>query len=105
MNIDMQKVRRESLRWLLLLALNNSRPIAAHESLLLQIARAIYSDATEIELRRELDYLEGRKMVSITRHPAGFWTTEPTALGTDIAEYTVECHAGIARPEKYWAGA
>lgn len=103
MNLDFAKVRRESLRWLLLLALNHARPVAAHESLLTTTARGVYTDATDMEIRRELDYLEDRKMVKITRHPAGFWTVEPTALGTDIAEYTVDCHAGIARPEKYWA--
>lgn len=105
MNIDHNKIRRESLRWLLLLALNHSRPIAAHESLLLTTARGIYPDATDIELRRELSYLEERKMASIEKHPSGYWLSSLTALGMDIAEYTVPCHPGIARPEKYWAGA
>lgn len=105
MNIDHQKIRRESLRWLLLLALNHSRPIHAHESLLLTTARGVYPDTTDVELRRELAYLEDRKMISIDRNPSGFWTADLTALGVDIAEYTVACHPGIARPEKYWAGA
>lgn len=102
MNIDHEKVRRESLRWLLILALNNSRPVRAHESLLLMTAQGIYHDANANEIRRELSYLEERKLVDIERHPAGFWLSNLTAAGVDIAEYTVECRAGIARPTKYW---
>lgn len=102
MNIDHQKIRRESLRWLLLLALDHARPIHAHESLLLTTARGVYPDTTDVEIRRELAYLEDCKMVSIGRNPSGYWTADLSALGVDIAEYTVICPLGIARPEKYW---
>lgn len=104
MNIDHDKIRRESFRWLLILALNNSRPIRAHESLLLMTAQGVYADATANETRRELGYLEERELVDIERHPAGYWLANLTAAGIDVAEYAVECRAGIARPEKYWAG-
>ena len=30
------------------------------------------------------------------------WFADLTHLGVDIAEYTIDCQAGIARPEKYW---
>lgn len=99
MNIDHNKIRRESLRWLLLLALNHSRPINAHESLLLSVARGVYPDSTDIELRRELSYLEERKMVSIEKHPSGYWLAGLTALGVDIAEYTVPCHRALLDPK------
>ncbi|HPQ94958.1 MAG: hypothetical protein KDI44_14225 [Thiothrix sp.] len=104
MNIDPVKQRREALRWLLILALNNSRPIQAHESLLLLTAQGVFSDASAHEIRRELGYLEERKLAEIDRNPAGFWLADLTAAGIDIAEYTVDCRPGIARPEKYWAG-
>ena len=104
MIIDHAKIRREQLRWLLILALNHARPIAAHESLLLGTARGVYPDSTALEIRRELDYLEERKLITLERHPAGYWLAQLTALGVDLAEYTVPCHPGIARPEKYWAG-
>jgi hypothetical protein len=104
MNIDHAKIRREALRWLLILALNHSRPVRAHESMLLSTAHGVYGDTTEMEIRRELGYLEERHLVEVERNPAGFWLASLTSAGVDIAEYTVDCRPGIARPEKYWAG-
>lgn len=100
--IDAAKVRRESLRWLVLLTLNNARPIGAYEGPILAVAQSEYPDATPLELRRELDYLADRKLVEVERRPDGRWHAELTRYGVDIAEYTVTCEPGIARPEKYW---
>lgn len=102
MNIDPAKVRRESLRWYILLTLNTSRPVDPHEAVVLSTVQGIYPDATALELRRELDYLEHRSMVTIEKSPSGPWVAGLTSLGVDIAEYTVDCRPGIARPEKYW---
>ncbi len=104
MQVDMAKVRRESLRWLILLTLNHARPIGAQESLILSTAQAVYADATALELRRELDYLEDRELVKLVKYPSGPWHAELTRYGVDIAEYTIDCEPGIARPAKYWAG-
>jgi hypothetical protein len=41
-------------------------------------------------------------MVDVDKKPDGRWHCDLTSLGTDIAEYTVDCRPGIARPEKYW---
>ncbi|WP_206840931.1 hypothetical protein [Marinobacterium iners] len=100
--IDMERVRRESMRWLILLTLNNARPIGAFEHLVLSVVRSEYPDATPLELRKEIDYLFDRKMVDVDKKPDGRWHCDLTSLGTDIAEYTVDCRPGIARPEKYW---
>ncbi|EKT4504057.1 MAG: hypothetical protein ACN6OP_28865 [Pseudomonadales bacterium] len=102
MNIDPAKVRRESLRWYILLTLNTSRPVDPHEAVVLSTVQGIYPDATALELRRELDYLADRLLVTLVKSPSGPWVAGLTALGVDIAEYTVDCRAGIARPEKYW---
>ncbi|WP_216891599.1 hypothetical protein [Pseudomonas putida] len=102
MNIDPAKVRRESLRWYILLTLNTSRPVDPHEAVVLATIQGIYPDATAHELRRELDYLADRSLVTVVKSPSGPWVAGLTALGVDIAEYTVDCRAGIARPEKYW---
>ncbi|ASN71014.1 hypothetical protein 7S12_28 [uncultured Caudovirales phage] len=102
MNIDTAKIRRETMRWVILLTLNTSRPIDPHESVVLSTVQAMYPDATALELRRELDYLADRLLVTLVKSPSGPWVAGLTALGVDIAEYTVECRAGIARPEKYW---
>lgn len=100
--IDPLKARREHLRWLILLTLNNARPIGAMEGPILTVAQSEYPDATPLELRRELDYLRDRDLVEITMHPDGRWQASLTRYGVDIAEYTISCEPGIARPQKYW---
>lgn len=102
MSIDTAKIRRESLRWLILLTLNNARPIGAFEGPILSVAQSEYPDATALELRRELDYLEDRKLIVVKKEPSGRWFADLTRYGIDIAEYTVDCAPGIARPVKYW---
>ncbi|AJQ47939.1 MULTISPECIES: hypothetical protein [Pseudomonas] len=102
MNIDPAKTRRESMRWLVLLTLNTSRPIDPHEAVVLSTVQGMYPDATALELRRELDYLSDRSLVTIEKSPSGPWVAGLTSLGVDIAEYTVDCRPGIARPVKYW---
>ena len=100
--IDAAKARREHLRWLILLTLNNARPIGAFEGPILSVAQSEYPDCTALEMRRELDYLSDRRLVQVRRRPDGRWFAELTRYGVDVAEYTVECEPGIARPEKYW---
>lgn len=100
--IDQARIRRESLRWLVLLTLNNARPLGAYEGPVLAVAQSEYPDATLLELRRELDYLSGRDLVLVTKEPGGRWYCALTRHGTDVAEYTVDVEAGIGRPAKYW---
>ncbi len=100
--VDMHKVRREDIRWQILLTLNNARPIGAYEELVMTVIRSTYPDATPLELRRELDYLADRELVTLNKEPSGRWFAELNRHGTDVAEYTVECDPGIARPQKYW---
>lgn len=101
-SIDQARIRREALRWLILLTLNNARPIGAFEGPILSVAQSEYPDATPLELRRELDYLAGRELVNVDKQPGGRWFADLTRFGTDIAEYTIACEPGIARPAKYW---
>jgi len=102
MHFDVAKVRRESLRWLILLTLNNARPLGSFEGPILSVAQSEYPDATALELRRELDYLADRELVTLDKQPSGRWHADLTRFGTDVAEYTVDCDPGIARPQKYW---
>lgn len=99
---DTQKIRRELIRWYLLLALNNARPLGAFEEVLLSTIQAMYGDATQNELRRELDYLGDRELVEIKKQPDGRWHSELTRHGVDVVEYTIDVDPGIARPAKYW---
>lgn len=103
MNIDQAKVRRESLRWYIILTLNTSRPLDPHEAVVLSTIQGIFPDATSLELRRELDYLADRGLVTLNKQPGGVWICGLTRYGADIAEYTIPCDPGIARPEKYWS--
>ncbi|OTG87686.1 hypothetical protein B9T31_04095 [Acinetobacter sp. ANC 4558] len=99
---DLVKARRESMRWLLLNALNNARPLGAMDVLVLTVVQAIYPDATANELHAQLAYLENKALIDITRNPDGHWHSTLNSNGIDIVEYTVNCVAGIARPTKYW---
>ena len=100
--IDTARARREALRWLILLTLNNARPLGAMEGLVLSVVQSEYPDATPLELRRELDYLHGRELVRLQKRPDARWHAELTRHGVDVAEYTVACEPGVARPAKYW---
>ncbi len=101
--VDHSKVRRESMRWNLINTLDKARPHTSSEQFLLDVMRAIYPDATGLEVRRELDYLAGRDLVDLNKMPSGSWFADLTRYGVDIAEYTIECEPGIARPVKYWS--
>lgn len=101
--IDAARLRREFIRWILLIALNNARASGgASETLLLQIIQGEYADATALEVRAELDYLEARDLVAIDRRPDGRWVADIGRYGIDVVEYSVDCDPGIARPKKYW---
>ena len=100
--IDTAKIRRDTIRWYLILALYNARPEEIVEDVLQMTMQSIYPDATPIEVRKELDYLADRKLVSLKKEPSGRWWADLTRYGVDIAEYTIDCDPGIARPKKYW---
>ena len=97
-----EKARREGMRWHLINTLNKARPYTSSEVFLLDVMRGIYPDVTALELRQQLEYLQDRSLIDLTKQPAGMWFADLTHLGVDIAEYTIDCQAGIARPEKYW---
>ncbi|MFE8103578.1 hypothetical protein RBA71_19125 [Brenneria goodwinii] len=99
---DGLRARRESMRWNVLVTLNKARPYTSNEILLLDMMRAIYPNTTELDLRRELDYLADHQMIALVKPPSGIWFADLIPLGADLVAYSVECCPGIARPEKYW---
>lgn len=101
--MDMERARRESIRWHILFALNAGRPEPVAETLVLSAIQSIPLQCTALELRREMDYLADRRLVTLKRHDGSPWSADLTRHGVDIVEYTVECEAGIARPRKYWS--
>lgn len=102
--IDQEKIRRETMRWLVILTLHNASPMGAYEELVLATVQGMFQDATALEVRRVLDYLADRDLVKLEKQPAGRWFADLTRFGTDLAEYTVDVDPGIARPTKYWVG-
>lgn len=92
------KVRRETIRWLLLYAVNIARPRGINTEALLPILQSTYADATHNEIRRELDYLEERELVRIEKDPLDRWFVDLRRYGIEVVEYTVPCDPGIARP-------
>ena len=102
MVVDHDRVRREHLRWVLIITLNNARPMGCYDSVALATVQGVYPDATELEVRCELDYLADRELIALVKKPDGRWSAKLNRLGVDLAEYTVDCEPGIARPGKYW---
>jgi hypothetical protein len=100
--VDPVKIRRETMRWNILLVLNNARPVGAYEELVLATMQGMFPDASALEVRRELDYLGDRDLVALRKEPSGRWFAELKRYGVDVVEYTVECDPGIGRPAKYW---
>lgn len=98
---DMTKVRRETIRWQILLTLNNARPTGAYERLVLAVIQAEYPDASQNEIRRELDYLDERELITVDKQPDNRWFCKLDRYGVDVVEYTVAVEPGIARPGKY----
>lgn len=94
------RARREFMRWVLLLAANINRPVHSTQRFLLQVVQGEYPDATELEVRRELDYLDSRELLKIKVDPLGQISVDLTRDGIDVVEYTVECDPGIMRPAK-----
>lgn len=99
---DIVKARRESMRWLLLNALNNARPLGALDQLMLTVTQDMYPDTTANELHQQLEYLKDKDLVDIDKRPDGHWHAKLNSNGIDVVEYTIDCPAGIARPTKYW---
>lgn len=98
--IDHNKVRRESMRWYVLLTLYNAHPVGAYEELVLSTIQGIYPDATQLEVRQQLDYLADRNLVKIVKEPGGRWFADLNRYGVDVVEYTVDIDPGIARPPR-----
>ncbi|GEQ77435.1 hypothetical protein CTTA_4440 [Comamonas testosteroni] len=93
-----EKIRREAMRWHLLQIADVARPVGIYTEAMLPIIQSVYADATENELRRNLDYLEERELVKVKKDPTDRWFVELTRYGIEVVEYTIDCQPGIARP-------
>jgi hypothetical protein len=96
----LEKIRRETIRWFLLVTMNTSRPVPLSEEVALSVIQLSYPNATREELRKCLDYLEARQLATIDKQPDGRWLCDLTRFGIDVVEYTVPVEPGIARPQR-----
>ena len=101
-DIDIEKAQREQLRWRILKVLDAGRPMPVSEMVILQVMQDSALPVTPSGLRRELDYLEDRRLVVLTGRNGPVWSGELTHYGVDLVEYSVECFPGIARPQKWY---
>ena len=99
-SVDLATAQREELRWLILLALNAARPVGTSEVIVRRALDPVVPGVTDLEIRREMDYLAERDLVNIERNRP-VWFAKINRHGIDIVDYTVACHAGIARPAKW----
>jgi hypothetical protein len=94
-----QAAQREHIRWIVLDAVNHGRPYPIAETLILRVIESLPIQCTALELRRELEYLEG-KYVVLWRCEGAPWIVLLTSAGVDAVEYTVDVEPGIARPNR-----
>ena len=102
MEIDIDKNRRELIRWYVMVAIYAGRPEPVAEPLILSTIQSVPIQCTALELRRELDYLEERGLAELKRIEGARWQAKLTRDGVDVYEYTKPVEPGIARPPKYW---
>lgn len=94
-----KKERRERVRWFILRTLDVARPQGCYLPTILDTLHTIYRDATELEVKRELDYLADRELVKVQIDATEQWFAELDRYGVDVVEYAVPVEPGIARPK------
>lgn len=95
---NLEQARREEVRWRLLRGLDVGRPYPVSETILFRLLHEVKLPVSPMEVRRELDYLRDRKLITLSEDEV--WSAELTRYGVDIVEYTIDCEPGIARPPR-----
>ncbi len=99
--IDLEKARREEMRWRILKVLDAGRPLPVAETLILTTLQDVSLPVSPHGLRRELDYLADRKLIIVQGRDTPTWQACLTHYGVDLVEYSVDCFPGIARPKRW----
>jgi len=98
--IDLARHQREEARWRILRVLDVGRPYPVVEQLIWRTLVDIKLPITPDGVRRELDYLESKQLITLSGREGGTWLAELTGYGVDVVEYEVPTPAGIARPPR-----
>lgn len=102
---QIDRARRESLRWQILLVLYHCRENLTRESQILAVIDDEIDNCFVHELRRELSYLESKKLIKVTQKSTvsgKVWSAQIDHGGVDFVEYSSDDIVGIGRPTKYW---
>lgn len=101
MEMDLRRIVREEMRGKILQALYLGQPFGLNEAVVQATMRDIFSEAvTEIEVRKEMDYLEERGLIAIGEKHRPAWFAKLTRAGVDVFERTVPCDPGIRLPKE-----
>jgi len=95
-----EQERRGFVRWIILQTMDLWRPAPATLRSLVGVVQGEFADATEMEVRRHLSYLQERELIAVHTDPLGQVRAELKRFGVDVVEYTVEVEPGIARPPR-----
>lgn len=98
--VDIARAERENLRWVILLTLWNARPYGANEGILMRIVRDLALHITPDQIRQEMNYLKGRKLLELQSNQP-VWSASILPDGEDLVDYRADCPEGIARPAKW----
>jgi len=97
---NLNRAKREELRWLVLRTLYAGQEIGVSETIIRNAVEPVIPDVTETEIRRAMDYLQERDLIAIERNRP-IWFAKINRVGIDLVEGTIECHPGIARPKDW----
>lgn len=102
--MDMEKAQREEGRWRILRTLDAGRPGKLSDTMLWRTLTDSELPLTLRDVKRELQFLEGLKLVKIDRRESlgeMLWFAELTSEGIQVVEYAIPCRAGIARAPRF----
>ena len=87
-----------AIRWEILRTVKVGGLLGASESMMLATLRAgfLFADCTLV--REQMNYLEERGLLKVTRSEVDGWVATLSRAGTDLIEYRIDCEPGIARP-------
>lgn len=92
---------RDRACWYLLRAVDASRPVAAKGSLVRKVLAATSFELTELEFRREVDFLVKAGLVTCSKNDVvNELLLELTAEGVCFTRYSTPDMAGIDRPPR-----
>lgn len=99
-NVETQRHRLRRLRILQTLQLN--RPNAMGDGLIRQVLKSDIDLAfTQSTIRKGLEYLEGRKLVTIESQDGALWIVKISADGIDYLDGLGDDIDGVARPSEF----